>query len=369
MTDLNRGFILTAANTLDGSLTIATGTPLRVGGIPGDVDASTPGLPAGISGSLGAATVVNNGTLTFSRTNAHSVSNAISGSGAIRIGIPAVANLGNTATQVVTYTGSATHSGTTTVHNGTLDIASGASIGGSTITVEATATLTGSGTANAPLTAAGTIAPGSGIGTLTVTGDSTVSGTLSIEVNASSADKLSVTGNLDLTGSTLVVNESGTGFTSAVIAECTGTLSGSPTAPEGYTVSVSGSQLVLSKAASNSYASWAATHAGGQAADGDFDGDGTANGVEYFMGETGSGFTAHPAVVSSGGSMTVTWPRDPAALAAFKVQVSDSLASGAWTDITPPHASINESSPTQVIFTLPSGDPKKFCRLSVTVAP
>ncbi len=369
MTDVNRGFILTAANTLDGTLTIASGVPLRVGGIPGEVDASTPGLPAGISGSLGAASIVNNGTLTFSRTNAHAAANVITGAGSLRVGIPAAATLGDTTTQILTFSGNASHTGTTTVHNGRLVIASGGSIGGSSISVEAPATLSGSGTAAAPLSSAGTIAPGTGIGTLSVTGNTILTGTLSIELDGSSADQLSVTGNLDLTGSTLVVAESGSGFTSAVIAQCTGTLTGAPTAPEGYLVSVSGNQLILSKAVSNSYTNWAATHAGGQAADGDFDGDGTPNGVEYFMGETGSSFTANPTVTSSGGSLTITWPRDPAAAATFKVQVSDSLASGAWTDILPPHASINESTPTQVTFTLPSGDPRKFCRLSVSVAP
>lgn len=370
MTDINRGFILTAANTLDGTVTINSGVPVRVGGIPGEVDASTPGLPAGISGSLGTAAIVNNGTLTFSRTNAHSAANTITGSGALRVGIPAAAALGNTATQVLTFSGNAAHTGATTVHNGRLIIASGGSVGGSAISIEATATLSGSGTAAAPLTAAGTIAPGDAIGTLAVTGNTVLTGTLSIEVDGTtSADKLSVTGDLDLTGSTLVVTESGSGFTSAVIAQCTGTLTGSPTAPEGYTVSVSGSQLILQKAASNTYSTWAAANAGGQAANGDFDGDGTPNGVEYFMGETGSGFTTHPAIVSSGGSLTITWPRDPAAAATFKVQVSDSLASGGWTDIVPPHASINETNPAQVTFTLPSGDPRKFCRLSVSVTP
>ncbi|OYV02868.1 MAG: hypothetical protein CFE26_21705, partial [Verrucomicrobiales bacterium VVV1] len=76
MTDINRGFILTGANTMDGTLTIATGVPVRVGGVPGNTDVAQNG--AGNSGSLGTATVVNNGTLTFSRTDAHSVANAIS---------------------------------------------------------------------------------------------------------------------------------------------------------------------------------------------------------------------------------------------------------------------------------------------------
>jgi hypothetical protein len=50
----------------------------------------------------------------------------------------------------------------------------------------------------------------------------------------------------------------------------------------------------------------------------------------------------------------------------FKVQISDTLAAGEWTDIVPPNASIDQSNPSQVTYTLPSGSTKKFCRLSVT---
>jgi hypothetical protein len=69
--------------------------------------------------------------------------------------------------------------------------------------------------------------------------------------------------------------------------------------------------------------------------------------------------------VTTAGISTVTWPRDPAAvIASFMVQESDNLSS--WTDIVPPNASIDESNPNQVVYTLPSGAPKKFCRLVVT---
>lgn len=369
MTDVNRGFILTGSNTMNGTLTIAAGVPLRVGGIPGNVDASNPGIIAGLGGNLGATTVVNNGTLTFSRTDVHSVSNSISGSGAVRIGIPAAATMGDTTTQILTYTGTASHTGTSTVNNGTLILGTGSSFGGSAITVETPATLTGTGTAAAPLTSSGTIAPGTGIGILAVTGNTILTGTLAVEVDGTSGDKLSVTGDLTLTGSALTVSESGTGFTSRVIAECTGTLTGTPTVPEGYTVSISGNQLILSKASGNTYATWANANAGGGGADEDFDGDGTSNGVEYFMGATGSTFTPNPAVVTTAGVSTVTWPRDPDADADFKVQVSTTLATAGWTDILPPNASIDESNPNQVVFTFPAGDPIKFCRLVVTVTP
>lgn len=365
MTVANRGFILTGANTMSGTLTIAAGVPVRIGGVPGNVDVTGTGSNADNSGSLGSATVVNHGTLTFSRNDTHVVANPISGSGALRIGIPAAGGLGDTTSQVLIYQGSATHTGASTVNNGALVIASGASIGGSSLTVEAPASLQGSGTAAAPLTVNGTVAPGSGVGTLSVTGNTTLAGTFAVEVDGAASDKLAVTGDLAL-GGNLTVTGIGAGFTAAsyVIAECTGTITGTLTAPEGYSVSVSGNQVILSQSAG--YEAWAAANAGGQAAGLDFDNDGVSNGVEYFMGETGTGFTANPTVVTTGGVRSVTWPRDPSAAATFKVQVSATLAADGWTDIVPPHASIDESNPNQVTFTFPAGDPKNFCRLAVT---
>ena len=124
-------------------------------------------------------------------------------------------------------------------------------------------------------------------------------------------------------------------------------------------------ELVYTIAAPGGYTAWAATNAGGQTADLDFDNDGVSNGVEYFMGETGSTFTANPGVIAG----KVIWPKDPTFSGTFKVQVSETLALGSWTDIVPPDASIDETNPNQVVYTLPTGDPKKFARLNVTVTP
>lgn len=350
MTNNQTGFILTGANTFSGTMTIPAGVPVRVGGIPGDN--ATEGPDA--FGSLGSATVINQGTLTFSRTDAHTVANAISGEGALFVGLST-----GTASQVLTYTGNANHTGTTTVRSGSLMVGGGASMGGSSVTVEAAGTLGGSGAIAAPLVATGTIAPGMGIGTLPVAGNTTLSGTLAIEIDGPGCDRLTVTGDLDLTGSTLTVIPAGAGFTAAsyVVAECTGTLTGMPTAPAGFSVSTIGNQVILKK---SGYDSWKADNAGGQAANLDFDHDGVPNGVEYFMGETGSTFTANPGVANG----KVTWKRDPGAVASFMVQISDNL--GSWTDIVPPHASIDESVVGQVTFTLPAGAATKFCRLVVT---
>ena len=112
------------------------------------------------------------------------------------------------------------------------------------------------------------------------------------------------------------------------------------------------------------YAIWSATHAGSQKPDLDFDNDGVPNGVEFFIGQTGSAFTAIPSLVVTAGITTWTWPRDSSAVTKYKFQVSGDLQH--WTDFNPPDASIDTSRPGQVTFTLPSNSPLKFCRLVVT---
>ncbi len=377
MNDANRGFILTNTNTLTGTLTIATGAPVRVGGIPGNVDASNPGLPADASGTLGAASVVNNGTLTFSRTDSHSVANTISGNGALRFGIPTGLGLGDTSTQVLTYTGSATHSGATTVNNGTLIIAPGASVGGSSLTVAATATLGGTGTVAAPLSAAGTIAPGTGVGTLAVTGDSAITGTLAIEVDGASVDKLSVTGNLNLTGSTLAVIETGAGFTTGpyVIAECTGTLAGLPTPPSGYAVNAVGNQVLLT-AAGDDFDDWIATFTFDPGADltktGDPDGDGLSNFDEYAFGlDPSSGASVSPVTAPDKLAGTFTYTRRKPSLTGLSYSYASSTTLATWPAFTPPAPDTSDDGdPVETItVTLPPtllAEPKLFIRVSAT---
>lgn len=382
MTSLNHGFILTNTNTLDGTLTIAAGTPVRVGGVPGNVDASNPGVVADAFGTLGDATVVNNGTLTFTRTDAHSVANSISGSGALRIGVPAAANLGDTSTQVVTYTGTASHTGATTVNNGTLIVASGASVGGSGVTVAAGATLGGAGMVAAPLTAAGTVAPGvGGIGTLLVTtGDGVVTGTLAIEVDGANADKLSVAGSLDLTGSTLTVTKTGAGFTadSYVIAECGVTLTGLPTPPNGYLVEAAGNQVVLRKAAVDDFTSWIEGFTFAPGADltqtGDPDGDGMTNFEEYAFGlKPNDGASVNPILVPlSRTAGTFTYSRRDNALTGLTYKVWTSPDLVVWTEdagaIQDDSAGPDGQGVEPVVVTLSGAKPPAADRLFVRVS-
>ncbi|MES2921035.1 MAG: autotransporter-associated beta strand repeat-containing protein [Verrucomicrobiota bacterium] len=102
------------------------------------------------------------------------------------------------------------------------------------------------------------------------------------------------------------------------------------------------------------YASWAGTNAGGQASNLDFDNDGVRNGVEYFMGATGSSFTANPGIVNN----KVTWPKDPNFSGNYSVQTSPDL--GIWSNA--PSTVINNN----VEYNVPAGQEKFFIRLDVT---
>jgi hypothetical protein len=106
------------------------------------------------------------------------------------------------------------------------------------------------------------------------------------------------------------------------------------------------------------YAGWAGANAPGQTPGEDYDNDGVENGIEYFMGQTGSSFTALPGL---DGTNTITWPKDPAYTGTWQVQTSPDL--GTWTDVA------GTDNTTSVSYTLPSGMDKLFVRLLVTPAP
>ena len=86
------------------------------------------------------------------------------------------------------------------------------------------------------------------------------------------------------------------------------------------------------------------------------------NGVEFFMGETGSSITANPSLNASN---EITWPASAAYQGTYEVQTSPDLVS--WT----PAATQPTPSGGFLTYTLPPGAPggKSFVRLLVTPTP
>jgi hypothetical protein len=112
--------------------------------------------------------------------------------------------------------------------------------------------------------------------------------------------------------------------------------------------------------ASSTFATWATTNAGGQAANLDWDNDGVTNGVEFFM-NAAPGFTSNPGLVGS----TVTWPNggnipSSAYGTQFVVQTSTDLV--IWEDVGEGNLDTNDGSLSYTV----SGPDKQFVRLKVT---
>jgi autotransporter-associated beta strand protein len=124
MNSENLGYILTGSNTLSGTVNVASGAEVRIGGVPGDNTSTT----AGAGGSLGTAAVVNDGLLTFTRNNEITVPNNLSGGGTFRFGNYNVAGGGG---QLVKLTGNNSWTGTAQLQTGAVLFATSGAIPGS----------------------------------------------------------------------------------------------------------------------------------------------------------------------------------------------------------------------------------------------
>jgi autotransporter-associated beta strand protein len=190
-----------------------------------------------------------------------------------------------------------TYTGNTTVNSGTLLVNGIQNIGTGAVNVVG-GTIGGIGTigGNVTVQAAGSIAPGEGIGILTTSNAATIDGTLSVDIDGTSADKLVVGSTLDVGGATLTVNEAGAGLTLPVyiIAQASAPIVGTfatTNIPAGYNAVVNYdglNQIALVKG--TPYSNWETANgitAAGAAADSD--NDGVSNGIEFVIGGDPSG--------------------------------------------------------------------------------
>jgi autotransporter-associated beta strand protein len=107
------------------------------------------------------------------------------------------------------------------------------------------------------------------------------------------------------------------------------------------------------------YTGWASRNgATSQTPEQDHDNDGVPNGIEYFMGQTGSSFTSMPGLDATN---TVTWAMDPTYNGTWQVQTSADLST--WTNVS------GTDNGNSVSYTLPTGLEKQFLRLLATPTP
>jgi autotransporter-associated beta strand protein len=204
-----------------------------------------------------------------------------------------------------------------------------------------------------------------GLGKLSLTGLNTYTGATSVNLGtlAVNGTSISNTSKLSITGGTVepTANEAvGTLFISGVqkVAGSYGTTGSLATNPDDIHFSGTAGTVIVTYGIL--YSTWASTNAPGQTPSEDFDDDGIANGVEYFMGQTGSTFTSNPVPVNG----KVTWPKDLNYMGAYVVQTSSTMNSGDWTNV-PVNATNPKDTGTSVEYTLPTGQGKIFARLVV----
>jgi autotransporter-associated beta strand protein len=119
---------------------------------------------------------------------------------------------------------------------------------------------------------------------------------------------------------------------------------------------------ILTLSGGTDFASWAATNAVGQTMGQDHDNDGVGNGIEYFMGLSGSGFTATPAIATN---LAISWPKGASYTGTYGTHyvIETSADLSIWDPVPETAVTIDADS---VDYTLPTTGPKGFARLKVT---
>lgn len=198
-------------------------------------------------------------------------------------------------------------------------------------------------------------------GANTYTGATTVNGGVLVVSGSSipNTNKLTVNGGLVKSNGTEVVNTLFFGAVQQASGTWGATGSGATHIDNTHFTGTSG---VVSVTAGPDFAAWALANAPGQTAAQDHDNDGVSNGIEYFMGLSGSSFTANPGVVAG----KVSWPKGGSYMglygANYIVQTSTDLTN--WTDVLITDPNLSNGNPVE--YTLPTGGTQIFSRLKVT---
>ena len=276
---------LAGDNSINGNITLQSGG--------GDTLVTVAGGSLALNGQIAAGTSLRNlrlhGALGANGTVNGRITNGSNPLGVIVQG-----------SNIWTFTNSLNdYTGTTTVNSGTLLVNGNQSAANGAVTVHAGGTLGGTGTlgGGTSANAGSTIAPGISIGTLSTTAPVNLAGTLAIELDAGSSDRLAVGGALDLdeTSSSLVISQLATPSQPVyIIASYTG-LSGTFASvtglPAGYSLDYNYNnlnQIALVSGVSSPFGTWinsfsSLTNPDDKLPEADPDGDGANNLLEFAL--------------------------------------------------------------------------------------
>jgi autotransporter-associated beta strand protein len=282
------------------------------------------------------------------------------------------------------------YSGPTQISAGKLLIHGAQTAATGPLTVAANATLGGNGSVGGAVTvqADGILAPGASIGTFTAAA-ATIAGRLAIELDGAAADRLDVTGHLDIGNATLDLT--GTPAAPELVIASFASLGGTEFAavnglPAGYelTYDTTLKQIRLS-AVEEGFAGWIDGFAVlDPDADADPDADGVDNALEYVFGTDPSqpGPDGVLPLIVSPGELTFRFERaDSSESADLSLVVEAGSTLGLWPEVytigassalSSPGVAIaeNGAAPDTVTVTIPKGSAAtKFARLKVVVTP
>jgi autotransporter-associated beta strand protein len=384
-----------------GDLTLSNATNSFSGGVK--IDAGQLNFSNGALGTTGDITM-NGGTLRWSPGSFEDVSarivmvdakTATFASGGnnftfgTAIGNSSTANLAKTGSGSLTLTGDCSYSGSTTINGGTLRVV-GSLHANSAVTVTS-GDLAGNGTIGNSVTvaAAGNIAPGDAVGTLTINGGLDMSamasgaGKLKFDLDIlEESDRIAVGGSLtlgDLALDDIAITNLGSmtagTYTLITSTGISGTVSSdSAVVATGFRgqLQISGNNLQLVVTANEGFTAWQSSNNTTGDISADHDNDGVSNGIEHFLRgiANSTGFTALPAVTEAAGIYQITWTMASSGYNGaygtdYFVETSSSL-SGTWAQAEEGEgAGKVVVDGTQVTYTFPAGA-KHFARLVVT---